>query len=123
TEIVQPTDAQRGALDDLKAASAKAVDILKSGCPNDLPSIPTGRLAAMEGRLQVMLQAVQTVRPALDRFYQSLSDEQKARFNVIAPTNNRDATAKDQYDLAKLCNEKTQGATDLPTDRIAQVVQ
>src|SRR6266498_789881 len=27
-------------------------------------------------------------------------------FNAIAPTNNRDATAKDQYDLAKLCNEK-----------------
>jgi len=28
---------------------------------------------------------VQTVRPALERFYQSLSDEQKARFNAIAP--------------------------------------
>ena len=37
----------------------------------------------MESRLQVMLQAVQTVRPALDRFYQSLSDEQKARFNAV----------------------------------------
>jgi hypothetical protein len=40
----------------------------------------------MESRLQVMLAAVQTVRPALERFYQSLSDEQKARFNAIAPT-------------------------------------
>ena len=36
----------------------------------------------MESRLQVMLAAVQTVRPALERFYRSLSDEQKARFNV-----------------------------------------
>ncbi len=123
SEVVEPTEAQRPALDELQAASAKAIDMLKSGCPKDLPSIPTGRLAAMEGRLQVMLAAVQTVRPALERFYQSLSDEQKARFNAIAPTNNRDATAKDQYDLAKLCNEKTPGATDLPIDRIAQAVQ
>src|SRR6476619_1001446 len=122
SEVVQPTDAQRPALDELKAASAKAIEMLQSACPEDLPSIPTGRLAAMESRLQVMLAAVQTVRPALERFYKSLSDEQKARFNAIAPTNNRDATAKDQYDLAKLCNEKTPGATDLPIDRIAQAV-
>jgi hypothetical protein len=69
---VQPTDAQRPALDELRAANARAVDLLKAGCPKDLPSTPTGRLTAMESRLQVMLQAVQTVRPALDRFYQSL---------------------------------------------------
>jgi hypothetical protein len=123
SEVVQPTDAHRAALDELRAASAKAIDILKSSCPRDLPNTPTGRLAAMENRLQVMLAAVQTVRPALERFYQSLSDEQKARFNAIAPTDNRDATAKDQYDLAKLCNAKTPGATDLPIDRIAQAVQ
>ena len=30
-----------------------------------------------------MLQAVKTVRAALDDFYASLSDEQKAQFNVI----------------------------------------
>jgi hypothetical protein len=42
----------------LRAASAKAIEMLKSDCPKDLPSIPTGRLAAMESRLQVMLAAV-----------------------------------------------------------------
>src|SRR6266545_3243309 len=36
--VVQPTEAQRPALDELRAASAKAIDILKAGCPNDLPS-------------------------------------------------------------------------------------
>src|SRR6266516_4145851 len=121
--VVQPTEAQRPALDELRAASAKAIDILKAGCPNDLPSIPTGRLAAMESRLQVMLAAVQTVRPALERFYQSLSDEQKARFNAVAAANDPDATAKDQRDLTKLCDEKKPSVTDLPIDRIAQAVQ
>jgi LTXXQ motif family protein len=123
SEVVQPTDAQRPALDELRAASAKAIDMLKSGCPRDLPSIPTGRLAAMESRLQVMLAAVQTVRPALERFYQSLSDEQKARFNAIAESDDHAAAAKDRRDLTKFCDEKTPGVTDLPFDRIAQAVQ
>src|SRR5262249_59510017 len=35
SEVVQPTDAQR--LDELRAASAKAIEILQSGCPKDLP--------------------------------------------------------------------------------------
>jgi LTXXQ motif family protein len=121
--VVEPTDAQRPALEELRAASAKAIDMLKAGCPKDLPSIPTGRLAAMESRLQVMLAAVQTVRPALERFYQSLSDEQKARFNAIAPAGDPDAAAKDQRDLTRFCDEKAPGVTDLPIDRIAQAVQ
>jgi hypothetical protein len=122
SEIVQPTDAQRPALDELRAANAQAIDILKAGCPNDLPSTPTGRLAAMESRLQVMLQAVQTVRPALNRFYQSLNDEQKARFNAVSPGD--DSTAgEDQRDFTKFCDERTPGVTDLPIDRIAQAVQ
>jgi hypothetical protein len=121
--VVEPTDAQRPALEELRAASAKAIDMLKAGCPKDLPSIPTGRVAAMESRLQVMLAAVQTVRPALERFYQSLSDEQKARFNAIAPAGDPDAAAKDQRDLTRFCDEKAPGVTDLPIDRIAQAVQ
>jgi len=123
SEVVQPTDAQRPGLEELRAASAKAVDMLKAGCPKDLPSIPTGRLAAMESRLQVMLAAVQTVRPALERFYQSLGDEQKARFNAVAPGDDPDAVAKDRRDLTKFCDEKTPGVTDLPITRIAQAVQ
>ena len=123
SEVVQPTDAQRSALDELRAASAKAIEMLQSGCPQDLPSIPTGRLAAMESRLQVMLAAVQTVRPALERFYQSLSDEQKARFDAIAPRDDADTAGKDQRYLAKFCDEKSPGVTDLPIDRIGQAVQ
>jgi hypothetical protein len=122
-EVVKPTDAQRAALDELQAASANAIDMLRSGCPKDLPSIPTGRLAALESRLQVMLAAVQTVRPALERFYQSLSDEQKARFNAVALADNPDATREDQRDLTKFCDEEARGVSDLPIDRIAQRVQ
>jgi len=122
-EVVEPTDAQRAALDELQAASAKAIDILRSGCPKDLPSIPTGRLAALETRLRVMLAAVQTVRPALERFYQSLSDEQKARFNAVALADSPDAAREDQRDLTKFCDEEARDVSELPIDRIAQTVQ
>ena len=108
--------------EEFKVESAKAVELLKGACPNDLPSTPTGRLTAMETRLEAMLGAVRTVQPALDRFYQSLSDEQKARFNAVALGRNS-GSAKDQRNLAGLCNQSAPGVTDLPIDRIAAAVQ
>jgi LTXXQ motif family protein len=122
SEVVQPTEALRPALDELRAASLKAVDVLKAGCPNDLPSTPTGRLAAMENRIKVMLQAVQTVRPPLERFYQLLSDEQKARLNAVAP-GGKSTGDEDQRAIVKFCRERAPAVTDLPFDRIAQATQ
>jgi len=37
----------------------------------------------MEDRLNSMLQALDTVQPTLAKFYQSLNDEQRARFNRL----------------------------------------
>lgn len=81
--LVRPDGAQRAKLDALNAAAANAADTIKAACPSELPSTPPGRLAAEGKRLQAILQAVQTMRPKLDDFYASLSDEQKARFNTI----------------------------------------
>ncbi len=82
-QVVHPTEAQRAKLDALQSASGNAVDLIKAACPTELPATPPGRLATEGKRLQAMLQAVQTIRPALDDFYGSLSDDQKARFNTI----------------------------------------
>ena len=82
-ETVQPTEAQRAALDNLGTAAAKAADLLKDSCPTQALATPTGRLAAVKARLGAMLEAVKIERPALENFYGSLSDEQKARFNAI----------------------------------------
>src|SRR5215468_2824154 len=83
---------------------------------------PTGRLAAMESRVKAMLQAVQTVRPPLERFYQLLSDEQKARLNAVSP-GGKSTTEEDQRALAKFCHERAPAVTDLPLDRIAKATQ
>ncbi len=82
-EVVKPTDAQEGELNRLDEATTKAVSILQAACPDETPITPTGRLDATEKRLQAMLEAANTVKPALDGFYGSLSNEQKARFNRI----------------------------------------
>jgi LTXXQ motif family protein len=80
---VQPTGAQQAKLDALKRAMADAADALSKACPTSLPATPPARLDAISMRLNTMLQSVSTVRGAVDDFYNSLSDEQKAQFNLI----------------------------------------
>ena len=81
--VVKPTDAQEEGLNALQDATSKAVSIMQAACPDETPLTPTGRLDAMQKRLQAMIDAANTVKPALTSFYSSLSNEQKARFNRI----------------------------------------
>ena len=80
---VHPNDAQRAKLDALKSALTQAADTIKAACPTEVPATPPDRLAAIGNRLKAMLQGVETVQPALADFYNSLSDDQKARFNTM----------------------------------------
>jgi hypothetical protein len=82
---LHPTEAQRGKLTALQDASAKAADMLATSCRPDEAATPPARLAATGKRLDVMLQAVKQVRAALDSFYATLNDEQKAQFEAIGP--------------------------------------
>jgi chemotaxis protein histidine kinase CheA len=85
-DAVKPTDAQIDDLNRLEEATGKAVSIMQAACPDDVPLTPPGRLEAMEKRLQAMIDAGKTVKPALDGFYGSLTAEQKARFDRIGKT-------------------------------------
>jgi hypothetical protein len=80
--ITQPTAQQRPAFDKLKEAVARATEIVRAACPTERPITPPGRLAAAEKRLSALLDAVRLVRPAMDEYYGSLSDEQKARLYI-----------------------------------------
>ena len=82
-DAVKPTNAQEDGLKHLEKATVKAVSIMQAACPEDTPITPPGRLEAMEKRLQAMIDAANTVKAALYDFYGSLSNEQKARFNII----------------------------------------
>jgi LTXXQ motif family protein len=84
---VKPTDAQKPAFEELKTAARAAASKAASACPPKperaadgtppaRPS-PPERLARMEAGLVAQLDAVRTVKPAVDKFYATLSDEQK----------------------------------------------
>jgi hypothetical protein len=115
---IDPDQHQQALLNDLKAATIKAVNILQAACPSELPSTPTGRLAAMRTRVDAMLQAVQTVRPALEKFYQSLNDEQRERFNAVDQGEQAQAQPSN---IDRLCrSQSNQGR--LPIERIQRTL-
>jgi hypothetical protein len=120
-QTVDPDDAQRAILDELRDATARALDIVRAACPTALPSTPTGRIEAMRQRLDAMLAAVRTVRPVVEKFYQSLNDEQKARFNALSPDNADQQQA--QRNLTQVCGERASGIASVPLERIERAVQ
>ena len=77
--ITNPREAQRAIFQRLVEAADTARETIRAACPDERPITPPGRLAAAEKRLEALLQAVRTIRPALDEYYGSLSEEQKAR--------------------------------------------
>jgi hypothetical protein len=80
---LQLDEVQRAALDGLRLMSEKANDILNFDCQPDEDLMPPDRLATADVRLDAMLDAVKLVRPALQDFYATLTDEQKAQFGTI----------------------------------------
>ena len=118
---------QKALLNDVRKAAADAAATFKASCPteNAFPLTPPGRLTAMTARLQGTLDAVKVVRPALEKFYASLSDEQKERFNALGPkrtANNAEASAALPQN-AKSCEESKPGLSTLPIEKIADVVK
>jgi hypothetical protein len=79
---VQPTREQEPVFQALKTASINAANALQASCPTYPLQDPSDRMDAVQARLRALVQAAETVRPALAAFYGSLSDEQKARLTT-----------------------------------------
>jgi hypothetical protein len=125
TRAVRPTTEQRALLDDLRAAAAKAADVFKQSCADTYAMTPPGRLRAMTNRISATLEAVRIVRPALEKFYNSLSDEQQARFNALGPHVGErppQQPAQDANAQSESCGQPKSSLTQLPIERIEAVV-
>jgi LTXXQ motif family protein len=122
------TDEQLKALNELKAASSQASDLLKTSCSNNVPLTPVDRLDAVENRINGMRQALEVVRTPLDKFYNSLNDEQRQRFAALSPAraeqvSRRGSASGNDLGLASLCSRGAEGFTQLPVQRIEQAIK
>ena len=128
-QTVHPTDAAATALDSLADASSKASAVLSASCPGEPPLTPLARLDSVETRFEAMIKAIQIVRPVFASFYDSLSDEQKQRLESIGAESNRrrpmtataDSAGTDS--LAALCGDQAKSFTEVPVQRIEEIVK
>jgi hypothetical protein len=126
--VIRPTESQVATLDDLKAASAKADNILRVSCPTEVPLTPIARLDVVMKRIQAMSQAVQILRPSLATLYNSLDDEQKDRFAAIGTQTEyrRAGIAREESpsgNLGGLCKLQTENFTQLPVQRVKELIK
>jgi hypothetical protein len=118
-QALELNDDQRAALDELANASVKAAQEIKAACPTQIALTAPERLASMQQRIEAMLAAVQTVQPALQKFYDLLNDEQRARLNALAQNQRRREAARNTPgSLTQSCRTVQPGVTDWPTAEI-----
>jgi len=107
--VLAPNDVQRASLDDLANASVKAAEIIRAACPTQIALTAPGRLTSMRHRVEAMISAAGTVQPALQKFYDLLSDEQKKRLSTLAPDEPRAGAAKNTNGLTAASCSASQG--------------
>jgi hypothetical protein len=123
-QAIAPNAAQLAALDELGNASMKAAQDIRAACPTQILANAPGRLAITQQRIEAMIAAVLTVRPALDRFYGLLDDGQKARVNGIGPSQrNKLAPQRGGGSLVQDCGSGQAGATNWPIAEIGSKLQ
>ncbi|MGN1290227.1 MAG: Spy/CpxP family protein refolding chaperone [Bradyrhizobium sp.] len=117
--VVRPSQQQRVLLDDLKTAATEAANVFKDTCSDSYAMTPTGRLRSMLNRISATLDAIKIVRPALENFYSSLSDEQQARFNALGPhVGERSAQQQETTAQSGNCGDSKSDLAQLPINRI-----
>lgn len=117
-QAVEPTEAQRAALDELANASIKAAQNIRAACPTAISLTAPSRLAAMQQRIEAMIAAVATVQPPLDKFYGLLNDEQKARLNALAEDQRRNTARRGRGSFAQSCEAVQPAMLKWPAEEI-----
>jgi hypothetical protein len=81
------SDTQHAALYDLTASTYRAAGTLIASCPTETSFTPLGQIEAKRKRVDALGQATSMIRPFLDRFTDTLNDEQKIRLTkIVNPT-------------------------------------
>jgi LTXXQ motif family protein len=90
---ISPTDDQMPLLQKLGGALGMASGYLAKACPPGIPAQPVARLQMMQSQIQALAMAIDIVRPPLQEFEQSLTPEQKSRFDAAPAAQTDNAPA------------------------------
>jgi len=120
-ETIRLNPEQRQGLDALRAVVRAAIDAETAACRGDLPATQPERLRAMIDGLWAMRYAEFRIRPALESFYGSLTDEQKAEL-AEQPQTVGSSTAMPAVTPADVCREPV-AAQSNPFDPIQRALR
>ena len=81
---IQPTDAQRSELSDVKVAFGLAARDLDTHCPRAAPPTPLARLESGEARLNSLWRAVLSIQVGLAGLENHLDAEQRTRLEAVS---------------------------------------
>jgi uncharacterized coiled-coil protein SlyX len=109
--LIEPSASQRDALEQLRAALAQTIERINATCPAAAPATLTQRLAAVQGRIWAMHDALFTLRLPLESFYNSLTDEQQRRLRRDEPAS-QELAANVTDGRGQTCAEPAAGIAD-----------
>jgi LTXXQ motif family protein len=120
---ISPTSEQMPLLQKLGGALGMASGYLARACPKEIPPQPVARLQMMQAQIQALTMAVDIVRPPLQEFEQSLTPEQKSRFDGAPAAQQTTIQEQNQAGtLMRPCGD-TKDAIDSSIEQINKSVQ
>jgi len=111
------------ALEVLQSKFVGAFDRVAATCPKVAPLTAGERLKLMRDRLIALRDATLSIRKALASFYDTLSDEQKTRFDPVTTTTKVSGPGVPSARDARLCAAESQAPNGWPAAAITQRVR
>lgn len=81
--LIKTNGSQKPALEQVKKAAKEYSDSMSQACAGDTPMDLPAKLEASEKRLDAALAGVRKLKPAVEKFYATLNDEQKGEANLF----------------------------------------
>ena len=118
---IAPNTNQISSLQLLGQAIDTGADRLGKSCPTEIPHEPTARLQLMLRQIEALTTAIDLIRPPLEDFEKSLTQEQQARLAAEAASASP-ASPRDVKTEIRSCGSSS-AAVDHSVEQIARSVQ
>jgi hypothetical protein len=119
---ISPTPEQTPLLQKLGGALGMASGYLARACPKEIPAQPVARLQMMQSQIQALAMAIDIVRPPLQEFEQSLTPDQKSRFDGTPAAQTTVQEQNQAGNLVRPCGDSA-SAIDWSIEQINKSIQ